>query len=782
MDKVKGKASSLIVNEMKYDNFLVIVKESLQIQVLDASLVDLWERDLLATTLSNQHDIRKCEMRANVRVLPRMTMFHHREQDRKGEKEGNNDRVVTVILVSLSAVVSSAASPCSLFPFQLVAFDVQDGNELWRYEENSSDNEKTKISFDQANVSFSLKESSSSFSIPSIRLPRSSSFYEEIRHHLEKESPEKISSFTSSFSTSHEREGRSTKDWLSLFRTSLLRSGFPHFWRSIHDNRLSLTFIEQDRLVGDGKKSGKNNSNKNKGGMKRNNKGKDNQKKITAEETKRKEIRKKKSLISFSSSSTASSLISSLMSPLNYSFSSSPDNHHHHRLSKMVQPNVAIFHSKEGLRVVALQTGKLLFSLSFEENILYGDLNHDGNIESFLFGLSSNDITTEIVDGKHRLFVSSRKVKQSSNDSLSSPSLNSGGEEEYDEENSCLFSVISGYPIPHSLLFNNADSPLCEKKQENHKRHKAKQRRNSRKYQHLPSVDPSTVTSKITSTPLILHSSPVNLNHRVEHRGDSSFSSNVAVPAFSSSLHSSKDPSRQVSLIVGNNVGLIHGYNSDGQMLWKQNENSFYLPSTAQGTSSSSSSESSTFSPLPYLLEMAPLSISATIRSSLTSSSHKHLLSNNILYVSSQLLRIISSQEGKLLADTHLPYPSVLSPMIVDVDDNGINDIIIITEMAILGYRVEITPSFFPLVIPFLILFFVSLLVFVLKLNSEASSSSTAAIRGSELSGSEKLRREEEERGGSEKVKGKEFLSGGKGEGFFGRWKITRSTDTEHID
>jgi hypothetical protein len=587
---------------MKYDNFLVIIKESLKVHVLDASLVDLWEGDILSSAFPEKNVLTKCEMRANVRILPRMTMFH-REQSTKDEKEDEEEQVVTMILVSLSAVtLTNSASSCTLFPFQLVAFDAQNGDELWRYEESKTDNEKFKPSFDQVNVSTPLEQPFSSFSIPSIRLPRSSSFYDEIRHHLEKESPQKMSSISSS--SSLERE-RSTNDWLSMFRTSLLRSGFPHFWRNLHDTRLSLTFFEQDRLVGDGGKAGKDsNNNHNKGRKKGQGKRKNNQKEIPVDETKRKEIKKRKSLISLSSSSTSSSLLSSLTSTLNSSSSSRPAVHHyhHHRQAKIVQPNVALYHSKEGLRIIALQTGKLLFSLSFEENILYGDLNHDGNIESFLFGLSTNDIKTEIMDGKYHLSIISKKAKQLVNDSSSS--ANPGGEDGEDEQSMCLFSVISGYPVPHSLLFTNADSPLCEMKRENEEKRSAKQRRRSKKYQNLSPADfssnPSSDSSfKITSTPLLLHSSPtsvfssVDRNHLVEHHEDSSLSSNVAIPAFSSSSRSSKDPARHVSFIVGNNIAMIHGYNSYGQVLWKQSENSFYSPSSANTASFSSSDSSS---------------------------------------------------------------------------------------------------------------------------------------------------------------------------------------------
>ena len=51
------------------------------------------------------------------------------------------------------------------------------------------------------------------------------------------------------------------------------------------------------------------------------------------------------------------------------------------------------------------------------------------------------------------------------------------------------------------------------------------------------------------------------------------------------------------------------------------------------------------------------------------------------------------SKDGKTLASIDIPKAPVASPVLGDFDSDGVTDIILVTEDAILGYRLEVTTS-----------------------------------------------------------------------------------------
>lgn len=90
-------------------------------------------------------------------------------------------------------------------------------------------------------------------------------------------------------------------------------------------------------------------------------------------------------------------------------------------------------------------------------------------------------------------------------------------------------------------------------------------------------------------------------------------------------------------------------------------------------------------------------------------------LKSKLLVVGKDDFAMVSSLGG-LLAFAHLPNPVIAYPVVGDFDNDGITDVIIITQSAILGFRLEVTESTRILFILLCILSVVAAFCFVLNI------------------------------------------------------------------
>lgn len=102
------------------------------------------------------------------------------------------------------------------------------------------------------------------------------------------------------------------------------------------------------------------------------------------------------------------------------------------------------------------------------------------------------------------------------------------------------------------------------------------------------------------------------------------------------------------------------------------------------------------------------------------------------------------SREGHILTQATLPKAPIARPIIGDFDGDGITDVIMITEDAILGYRVEEVASMQGMLAAVVVLSLLAMVVFACSLQVEVRDTST---------------------GGRKKA-----------------WRMTRSTDEHHLD
>jgi hypothetical protein len=105
-------------------------------------------------------------------------------------------------------------------------------------------------------------------------------------------------------------------------------------------------------------------------------------------------------------------------------------------------------------------------------------------------------------------------------------------------------------------------------------------------------------------------------------------------------------------------------------------------------------------------------------------------LKSKLLVVGKEDFAMISNLGG-LLAFSHLPNPVIAYPVVGDFDNDGITDVIIVTQSAILGFRLEVTESTRIMFILLCILSIVAAFCFVLNIrrpDSLSSSSSSSSL------------------------------------------------------
>eukprot|EP01040_Poterioochromonas_malhamensis_P011242 gene11242-12248_t len=723
-------------SEHSLDHFLAVVgrdKEKglgMGLQLLDASLMTLWEVPLLSA--EETAALSDCEVHVSARLVPR---------------SDEDDDDVTMLLVSLHSELEQCASR-----FLLKAFDTQSGRQLWSHStgQAQAQGEQKPIDKKMTHLRFGNHP-----------------YYERVQRILMGGGSDDSTSWTK-------------------FRSSFMRQ-LPHHWRDGRDDKLLLAFFGKGKVllrhdvtssssvtgrrnyakragvsaVAEGKKPPVTTSRSRglpnpatmptmrktsaRGGAA-----------VTSGKGKGKGILKIDLMPLLTNTSSASS-----SPPLK----SHPSSHH---------LNVAVFHGSDGIRVIGLQTGELLAFLPLQRDVFYADVNHDGNIDSLYFDTSDFHITRDTAEG--RLTLAIERIppsKESKAVEAEAEGEEGGGAGEAERSRDmCSFAVLSGLP-PHSWLFN--DSQLCSSDNAYRRYHSTGGAGSRHRHQKKKKSSASTSTStsqtaggsaRIVSVPLLVRGNLLSYGEAKSSNSGETDQHDQHILALSalygeeeggSSSSSEVESQRKEVLVVANNLGVINAYNRHGRLLWQQSDTT--SPQRESDYVEKLSSSDATSLPRPFLLQMSALREAQ--------STSEHLL----LYCHQKRIRLHSlkhpRERGKLLAEATSPNAIVHKPLIVDFDDDGFNDVIIITDVAILGYRLQVTPSFFPLIIPFLVAFVIAVAIFLLKLSSESTSASSSSSNSSNRRGADEVDISSMKGGATRRKK---------------QWTLTRATDNQHID
>ena len=92
-----------------------------------------------------------------------------------------------------------------------------------------------------------------------------------------------------------------------------------------------------------------------------------------------------------------------------------------------------------------------------------------------------------------------------------------------------------------------------------------------------------------------------------------------------------------------------------------------------------------------------------------------------ILIMGQDLITFVS-RDGQILASAEIPHIPISKPIIADFDNDGVNDLLILTDEALLGYRMEAIASVRSLLIAFFILATIAIVVFIFSIRDSSST------------------------------------------------------------
>lgn len=321
--------------------------------------------------------------------------------------------------------------------------------------------------------------------------------------------------------------------------------------------------------------------------------------------------------------------------------------------------NVITVNHKNGFLSLALNSGDVVASLPLDSNKYYFDINNDGIIDTLEINIEHNSL----------------------------------------ELDSCMLTIVSGLPS-HTLLFNSTD--ICH------------------------------YSMKVSSHDFKSFSKLKNSKHN--SLGPVEFAVPLFIPPLSdASLKESTSNSlkKTPSLILANSHGVVSAFSNKFELLWQSIEGPTW-----------STLESNNFKPvLQYYYAYSPEAehILGLSNKFISTSSTSHIIKNNkrayddniikedlegiIIYGNKNIF--LYSLKGSLLVKKifdNFPYDISSSSIVVDIDNDGINDLIFFYDNSIiLGLKVVLSTTASIFYYPLLFLSILSLLVFISRLRGAYS-------------------------------------------------------------
>ena len=293
-------------------------------------------------------------------------------------------------------------------------------------------------------------------------------------------------------------------------------------------------------------------------------------------------------------------------------------------------PNVVVMHTSKGIEVISLKTGSPITSLALSKGRTYADLDGDGVVDTILVLENEQDAS------RH-----------------GSTFMDAGD----NELQHCSVMVTSGLPS-RARLFTGT---VC-----------------SRSHALQDSLIDNTFA-------------PRKRNERTKKFGSAAqrnrepiFSSGQTIPAVISAASpvilktidpKTLLPSKMSNLVIAVNTGVITCYAADGEFKWQTRGGPRW---TADPGSSHSGSGST------ILFDSDASRVDDLGK-------HDNAYAQVLIVGDSKM--VLMSREGDLLASAQLPRKPIAHPVIGDFDSDGVTDVIIVTDEAILGYRLEVVQS-----------------------------------------------------------------------------------------
>jgi hypothetical protein len=215
--------------------------------------------------------------------------------------------------------------------------------------------------------------------------------------------------------------------------------------------------------------------------------------------------------------------------------------------------------------------------------------------------------------------------------------------------------------------------------------------------------------------------------HRVDRANyySTGYSIPTAISAASPVILKTIDPktlleSKVRNVVVAINIGLITCYSGEGEFKWQ----------SRQGPRWEATSETTT----PSGAGTAVLFDSDASR---VDDLGKHDNVHAQVLILGDDKMVIVSREGDVLTTTDLPRKPIARPVIGDFNSDGVTDVIIVTDEAILGYQLEVVQSTHSLLIALCVLCVITVIVFLANIQlsplADAGPEGAAAAQAAKL-------------------------------------------------
>ena len=565
---------------------------------------------------------------------------------------------------------------CSRFSLQVFAFKGSSGELVWRY--NSADPRgATTSSGTHAQVPGTDSPSpsvASSLSLPldqalslSLSMPKDSLFTKELQRVLVKTTDH------SGLSSSLSPVSLSLADW-SHFRASVLSSSLPRFYDEARDFSASVRHYHRQRSGGSVAFDGPVHQPKRQK--------KSNRAKSSDKDKSRPQVRESStsSRLSAKGGLTKHSLFAAKTAarnkvPLPLPFQNEtngagsesvpplPRNPSSTVKNYRAQGNALVLQSQHGLLALALQTGQPLVSLSLEQGVAYADLDRDGNVDSVRISHNPSHQTERDI-------------------------------ERVGEKPDCKVFAFSGLP-PQQQLFNTS---LHCGLSSGSRTGRAGKGRKARTSSSTGKDDLSRSSSTTTSlSPTVLSAKPLV----VSAYEDVISTAEDGTPLLSVKPLTERERHSRITLVTATNTGVVTALSATGRTVWQTHEGAKW---------------SSAFNHRPGVLLLRPYEVSHRVHSVETYTHEDALQESVVLVYGEEELQLFSLATGEKVFTLPLPATLASPPLIQDIDCDHVRDLVLTTTSAYIGYRLHLTPSYYPLILPIFVVLAAAVVAYALKI------------------------------------------------------------------
>ena len=346
-------------------------------------------------------------------------------------------------------------------------------------------------------------------------------------------------------------------------------------------------------------------------------------------------------------------------------------------------PNVIVVHSDKGLEVIALRTGIPITSLALPEGKLYADVDGDGVVDTIVILDNPRSVNQHRSEFAHHQFEYA------------------GAEAALQH---CTIVVMSGLPA-RSQLFNGtvcAERPSLRESLSDRDRHVYKVHR-------PPSEVPEDGESAVPrgQHPSIIH----------------------AIPLVMSKLESkSLRESKVKDIIVAIHSGIVTSYSGTGNFNWQlRNAPKWSTDDTASADVDAAAAKEG--NEIDTVASVVGFDSDADRAEGL--GSHNSVYSTILIAGESEMQLV--SREGDILAIAELPKGPIAYPVLGDFDNDGVTDIILLTDGAVLGFHVSVTKATDGVLIALVLLVIVAVAVFIGNIQRVAPAGASRGVPASVL-------------------------------------------------